>query len=129
MKTLVIIPCYNEEKNIAKVVEELRSDFNAANILVVNDYSRDNSLEIIKSINVNYLNLPINLGYSGALQTGFKYAVENDYEYVIQFDGDGQHIASEAKRMLDLAQSLNVETPVTSMVFSNRSGLRFSNTS
>jgi glycosyltransferase involved in cell wall biosynthesis len=101
-KILIIIPCYNEELNIEKVVYELKVDFGIADVLCVNDCSKDNTLAVLKQIpSIRFLNLPINLGYSGALQTGFKYAFENDYDFVIQFDGDGQHIASEAKKIFD----------------------------
>lgn len=101
MKTLVIIPCYNEAENISRVIEELSKELPDAEILIVNDNSTDQSTEIIKKLSVKYLDLPFNLGYSGALQAGFKYAVKNHYDYVIQFDGDGQHIPSEAKKLLD----------------------------
>src|SRR5256885_563284 len=111
---LVIVPCYNEEKNITNVVSELRNDLTIADILLVNDNSRDNTLEVIKSLNVNYLNLPFNLGYSAALQAGFKYAVSHNYEYVIQFDGDGQHIALEAKKLLDDALFLKKDIVIGS---------------
>lgn len=100
MKVLVIIPVYNEEMNIGKVIEEVKTDLDFVDILVVNDCSTDGTLSVIEKIQgINYISLPVNLGYSGALQTGFKYAVNNNYEAVIQFDGDGQHIASEALRL------------------------------
>jgi glycosyltransferase involved in cell wall biosynthesis len=100
-EVLVIVPAYNEEKNIEKVVEELKRDMPCADILIVNDASKDNTLEVIKRLDVNYLTLPFNLGYSGVLQCGFKFAVEKGYNYVVQFDGDGQHIALEAKRVFE----------------------------
>lgn len=100
---LIIIPAYNEEKNIGKVVQELRKEISYADILVVNDSSTDNTVKVLENLNVNYLSLPFNLGYSGALQCGFKYAAENQYKHVIQFDGDGQHLASEAKKLYEIA--------------------------
>lgn len=101
-KVLIIIPAYNEEKNIERVIEEIKRDVNFADILIVNDCSKDRTLEILNRMNdITYISLPVNLGYSGALQTGFKYAVEQDYELVVQFDGDGQHIASEIKVLVD----------------------------
>lgn len=121
---LIIIPCYNEELNISKVINELRNDFSIADILCVNDCSKDNTLEVLKSSNgISYLNLPINLGYSGALQTGFKYAVENNYQYVIQFDGDGQHIASEAKKLFEKLKSENLDIVIGSR-FKENSGYK-----
>ncbi|NOU66241.1 glycosyltransferase [Paenibacillus sp. LMG 31461] len=102
-ETLMIIPAYNEELNISKVIMEVKNDLNFVDILIVNDCSTDNTLDILKNTEgIQFISLPVNLGYSGALQTGFKYAVENEYNTVIQFDGDGQHIASEAKKLINL---------------------------
>lgn len=103
MKVLLIIPAYNEQKNIKSVINELRKDFKEADILVVNDCSKDNTENILKKCNVKYINHCINLGYSGAVQTGIKYACYNDYDYVVQFDADGQHVAEEAKKLYDLS--------------------------
>jgi len=102
-RILLIIPAYNEESNIEKVIQEIKQDLSFVDVLIVNDCSTDSTLEIIRNIKgISYLSLPINLGYSGALQAGFKYAVDNDYDIVVQFDGDGQHIASEARKLVDL---------------------------
>ncbi|MBC3796741.1 glycosyltransferase family 2 protein [Acetobacterium tundrae] len=109
MKVLMIIPAYNEAMNLENVVEDINSNFKEADILFVNDCSKDNTLEVIKKIeNVEYVDLPINLGYSYAVQTGLKYAVEYGYDYLIQFDGDGQHLASEAKKMYKYALEKNI---------------------
>lgn len=114
-KILIIIPCFNEEKNIEKVILELKNDFSSADILCVNDCSIDNTLNVLKNMSgIKYLNLPINLGYSGALQTGFKFAVENNYDFVIQFDGDGQHIGSEAKKLFDMLITQNLDIVIGS---------------
>lgn len=88
---LVIIPAYNEEKNIGKVIAEIRELELAVDILVVNDGSSDRTDEAVTAAKTLLLNLPYNLGYGGALQTGFKYAVNKGYSYVITFDADGQH--------------------------------------
>lgn len=96
---LVIIPAYNEEENILQVVNELREDAPYADILVINDSSKDNTLKILQENNINFLTTPFNLGYAGVIQTGFKYAVLKNYKYVAQFDGDGQHIASELNKL------------------------------
>lgn len=100
-KVLFVIPAYNEEKNIEKVIKEIKEDVSYADILVINDCSQDNTVNIVKNNNIKCLTVPFNLGYARAVQTGIKYANENEYDYVIQFDADGQHIASEAARMLD----------------------------
>lgn len=124
MKIIVIIPCYNEQENIGKVISELNRDFSNADILCINDCSKDDTLAILKStLGIAYLDLPINLGYAGALQTGFKYAVKNKYDFVIQFDGDGQHIASEAKKLFDLLISHQLDIVIGSR-FKENSGYK-----
>ena len=101
MKVLLVIPAYNEELNIDKVLKEIKKDLNGVDILVINDCSLDKTQSVVLSNNVKCITLPFNMGYSKAVQTGIKYANDYNYDYVIQFDADGQHIASEAKKMLD----------------------------
>lgn len=100
-KILIIVPCFNEEENIPIVVNEIRTSIPDADILIVNDCSADKSSIVAHSLeNVKVVDLPVNLGIGGAVQTGFKYAARNDYDYAVQLDGDGQHIASEAQRLI-----------------------------
>lgn len=99
MKILIIIPCYNESANIVKTVTELKKSIciienHSIEILVINDSSTDDSVDKIKSLHIPYIDLPINLGIGGAMQTGFLYARANQYDIAIQLDGDGQHDAS-----------------------------------
>ena len=97
---LIIIPAYNEELNIKHTVEELMEYFSElADILVINDSSTDNTKNVLIENDINFITTPFNLNYSGAIQTGFKYAKQKGYKYVAQFDGDGQHIASELYKM------------------------------
>lgn len=91
MKTLVIIPCYNEEQNIEKVIANLQETYPKADYLVVNDCSTDRSEEILRKGGYNYISLPANLGIGGGVQSGYLYAVEHDYDITVQMDGDGQH--------------------------------------
>lgn len=91
MKILVIIPAYNEEKSIAKVIQKLKKDCGQADYVVVNDCSRDATLDVLERCGAEYLNLPLNLGIGGGVQTGYKYALRNNYDVAIQIDGDGQH--------------------------------------
>jgi len=91
MKTLVIVPAFNEEGNLPKLLDELLSYRNRYDVLVVDDGSRDESAQIARQRNVPVIQLPANLGIGGAVQTGFKYAVEKNYDIVVQLDGDGQH--------------------------------------
>lgn len=99
---LIVIPAYNEEKNIRTVVTGLKKSGIKADILVVNDGSGDRTAIEAKNAGARVVSHAFNLGYGGALQTAFKYAVINDYDYVIQFDGDGQHSAEDALKIYDM---------------------------
>ncbi len=90
-KVLLVIPAYNEEKNIRKVVGRLAEDFPELDYIVVNDGSRDSTAKICRENGYNLLDLPVNLGLAGCFQAGMKYAYLKGYKYAIQFDGDGQH--------------------------------------
>lgn len=90
-KVLLVIPAYNEEKNIEKVVDHLVRDFPELDYVVVNDGSRDRTAVICREKGYNLLDLPVNLGLAGCFQAGMKYAFQRGYPYAIQFDGDGQH--------------------------------------
>ena len=91
MKTLIIIPAYNEEKNIERVVNMLITNYPQYDYVVVNDCSKDNTRLVCEQNNYNYIDLPINLGLAGAVQAGYKYAHMHNYDVAIQYDGDGQH--------------------------------------
>ena len=95
MKILLIIPSYNEEKNILNVKKEI-DDYNKKSSIkydyvFINDCSIDKSNEIFEKNNINNISLIHNLGIGGAVQTGYKYAFINDYDIAVQFDGDNQH--------------------------------------
>jgi glycosyltransferase involved in cell wall biosynthesis len=98
-KVLIIIPAYNEADNIEKVLNEIKKDINYADVLVINDCSKDNTKEIVEKNNVKCITNVFNMNYAMAVQTGIKYAYQNNYDYVIQMDADGQHIASEAEKL------------------------------
>ncbi|MCR2033574.1 glycosyltransferase family 2 protein [Anaerofustis stercorihominis] len=100
MKVLVIIPAYNESKSIEKVLMELKENNPSIDYLVINDCSKDNTKEVLDRINANYLDLPLNLGIGGGVQSGYIYAKENNYDIVIQLDGDGQHDSSYIKEAI-----------------------------
>lgn len=91
MKVLLIIPAYNEEANIERVVDNLIEKFSEFDYVIVNDGSHDRTPDICRQKNYRFLDLPINLGLSGAFQAGIKYAYKHDYDCAIQFDADGQH--------------------------------------
>lgn len=105
-RILIIIPAYNEEKNIAKVIKSLHDANPIYECLVINDGSKDNTQHEAEASGLaTVIQLPSNLGIGGAVQTGFKYAFYNDIDYAIQFDGDGQHLASEIPKILSPLQA------------------------
>lgn len=91
MKTLVIIPCYNEQDSIVKVVDNLKKNAPDVDYLIVNDCSTDGTEKILRENGYNYINNPINLGIGGGVQAGYKYAMQYGYDIAVQMDGDGQH--------------------------------------
>lgn len=101
MKSLVIIPAYNEEKSIGKTVQDIIENAPEFDYVIVNDCSKDATLEVCREKGMHVLNLPVNLGIGGAVQTGYLYAYKNHYDYAIQFDGDGQHDAKYLHEMRD----------------------------
>lgn len=101
LRTLVVIPAYNEALNIVKTVEDIKKNAPYVDYVVVNDGSKDNTLEVIQENHFNHIDGFCNLGLFGAVQTGFKLALREDYDVVIQFDGDGQHSAQYIAPMLE----------------------------
>lgn len=113
-KVLIVIPAYNEEENIQKVIDEIKNDIKYADILVINDCSKDGTLKILKKNNISHLSNIYNMKYALTIQTGIKYANNNDYDYVIQMDADGQHIASEAAKLYEECKKGNYDIVIGS---------------
>ena len=122
---LVIVPAYNEEKSIVRVIEDLRSVALSLDILVVNDGSLDGTSAKARGTGeAQVVDLPKNLGIGGAVQTGFKYAASNGYDIAIQFDGDGQHLAGEIPKLLQALGEQNANMAIGSRFLDNRMGYR-----
>jgi len=100
-RVLVIVPAYEEEQALPRVLKELTDEVPAYDVLVVDDGSADRTSEVATSNGVRVARLPFNLGVGGALRVGFLYARRNGYDRAVQFDGDGQHEASEIGKLLD----------------------------
>ena len=100
-KILAIIPAWNEEKNVGLVVQDLKSTAPWLDVLVIDDGSTDQTAEAARSQGAKVISLPLNLGIGGAMQTGFMYAVRNDYDVALQVDGDGQHRAEEIGKLIE----------------------------
>lgn len=99
-KVLLIVPAYNEESNILKVCNSIKED-GRYDYVVINDGSEDNTEKICEENKLNHITLVHNLGIGGAVQTGYKYAYEHDYDIAIQFDGDGQHNVKYVEHIID----------------------------
>ena len=98
-KVLIIIPAYNEEEAIYHTVTNLINSCDY-DYLVVNDGSKDRTAKILKENHFNHVTLPVNLGIGGAMQTGYKYAQRQGYDYAIQLDADGQHNPSDLRNLV-----------------------------
>lgn len=101
MRSIVIIPAYNEEKSICKTVDDIRKNAPEFDYVIINDCSKDNTFAVCRENDLHVISLPVNLGIGGAVQTGFLYAKKNGYDYAVQFDGDGQHDAKYLQDMRD----------------------------
>ncbi|MCI8599060.1 MAG: glycosyltransferase family 2 protein [Lachnospiraceae bacterium] len=104
MKCLIIIPAYNEEANIERVIDNLRNNYPMYDYVVINDGSSDDTAKLCRKKDYELIDLPVNLGLAGAFQTGLKYAYRKGYDYAIQFDADGQHRPEFIRPMLDKIQ-------------------------
>ena len=101
MKLLVAIPAFNEEATIADAIKDIQRSIPEATILVINDGSTDDTKIIVDGLNVRCLHFSFNMGVGAAMRAAFKFAHEENYSHVLQFDGDGQHSASEAQKLID----------------------------
>ena len=101
MRAIALVHALNEEGTIASVVAELRAYDAELEILVIDDGSHDRTAEIARAAGARVLRLPFNLGIGGAVQTGFRYAFENDFDLAVRVDGDGQHDASQLAAVVD----------------------------
>lgn len=119
---LIIIPAYNEEKNIGDTLEGLKAAgiFEWADILVMNDASKDRTEEIVRQHGCQVVTHVYNLGYGSGLQIGYKYAVRKGYEYVIQMDADGQHDACNIPAIYRELKGTGIDTDKADIVLGSR---------
>lgn len=99
--TLIIIPAHNEAGGIARLIADIRAKAPGVDVAVVDDGSTDSTNFEVSKTGATVIRLPFNLGYGGALQTGFKYAISRGYQYTVQMDADGQHEPSYIPRLLE----------------------------
>lgn len=119
MKKLIIIPAFNESENILNTVKVIEKDAPDFDYVVINDCSTDNTLEILKQNNINHIALPVNLGIGGAVQTGYKYALENSYDVAVQVDGDGQHDPKYLSALVDALEKNQADMVIGSRFINN----------
>ncbi len=113
-KGLILIPAYNEEANLPGVYRELLEVVPDHDILIINDGSGDRTNQVARNLGANVVSLAGNLGYGAALQAGFKYAIRHDYDYVIQFDADGQHDPREIHNLIGCLQQTDADIVIGS---------------
>ena len=113
-KILLIVPCYNEGQNISGIHEELCHLNLDADTLFINDGSTDNTSLICRRKNIPIVQLSNNIGIGGAVQTGMRYAIENDYDLCIQLDGDGQHPPNQIPLLLEAYNKNNANLVIGS---------------
>ena len=114
MKKLIIIPAYNESECIEDTVRDIMANASDFDYVVINDCSTDNTREICEENGFNIVNLPINLGIGGAVQTGYMYAMEYGYDVAVQVDGDGQHDPQFLRQMAEYLESHDADMVIGS---------------
>lgn len=114
MKVLIIVPAYNEAEGISKLIDNLVANYSQYDYVIINDGSRDNTKQLCVEKGYHVINLPINLGIGGAVQTGYKYAKENDYDIAIQIDGDGQHNPAYIEKLITYIKDETAEVVIGS---------------
>ena len=123
MKTLIIIPAYNEEGAIETVVKDLVNNHPHYDYVVVNDGSWDRTADVCRSKNFNLLDLPVTVGLSGAIQAGMKLAKTKNYDYAVQIDGDGQHMPLYISDLFAKMEEVGADIVIGSRFLSNKKKL------
>jgi glycosyltransferase involved in cell wall biosynthesis len=100
VRRIAIVPAYNEERNVGRVLDELRALDPGLDVVVVSDGSTDRTAEVASARGAHVIRLPFNLGIGGAVQTGFRHAWEEGYELAVRLDGDGQHDPGELRGLV-----------------------------
>ena len=114
MKKLIIIPAYNESECIEQTIKEIKEKAEGFEYVIINDCSTDDTRKICEKNGYTIINLPVNLGIGGAVQTGYLYAQQNGYDFAVQVDGDGQHDPVFLNKMAEELENSNVDMVIGS---------------
>jgi glycosyltransferase involved in cell wall biosynthesis len=125
VKTIAIVPAFDEEASVGSVIDEIRAFDPRIDVVVVDDGSHDRTAEVATARGAHVVRLPFNLGIGGSVQTGFRYAAEHDYDVAVRLDGDGQHDPSQLDRILAPVLAGDVDICVGSR-FAGEEGYRSS---
>ncbi len=125
LRRIAIVPAYNEEDSVGRVLDELRAFDPGLEVVVVDDGSTDRTADTARARGAHVVRLPFNLGIGGAVQTGFRYAWEHGFEIAVRVDGDGQHDPRELGAVLEPVLADEADIAVGSR-FSGRNGYRSS---
>lgn len=126
LRRVAIVPALNEEATVPRVIDELRAFDPGLDIVVIDDGSRDGTVEAAEAKGARVLRLPFNLGIGGAVQTGFRFAFENDYDIAVRVDGDGQHDPSQLGLVLAPVLAGEADIAVGSRFAAEEGGYRSS---
>jgi len=102
---LAVVPAYNEGASVGRVVRDVRDRLGGFDVLVVDDGSTDGTGQVAEAAGAKVLRHPFNLGIGGTVQSGFVYALDNGYDYMVQIDGDGQHLPDEVPKLMAAMKS------------------------
>ena len=124
MKVLIIIPAYNEEKNLKRVIGHLQQVCPQFDYVIVNDGSTDGTERLCRQNQYRHISLPVNLGLSAAVRAGMRYASQKGYDMALQFDADGQHLPEYIQPMVDCMTQTNCDVVIASRYFGSRMPFR-----
>lgn len=124
MKVLIIIPAYNEDKSLNRVIEHLKNTCPQYDYLIVNDGSTDRTKKICRKNRYHVIHHPVNQGLTRAMQTGMKYALENDYDMALQFDADGQHLPEYIEDMVACMEEKDCDIVIASRFYGTKMPVR-----
>ncbi len=117
---IILIPAFNEQDAIVPLIAGIRAEWPEVLICFIDDHSTDNTKEVLSEADCAYLRLPCNLGVGGAMQAGFRYALEQGYAYAIRLDGDGQHPSAECVKLIERMAVGDVDMVVGSRFLGQR---------